>query len=93
MFSLTSFRGSGIRALLKTLWFRSHTSFDETRRSVSDLLTAPGSVLGAVVIAPWDSNKDRETSTGSAFLLQKSQRGKQFNQRAARSDCRDWLNE
>lgn len=92
MFSLTSFRGFGIRASQTDSLVTVAYQFDEARRSVSDLLTAHGSVLRAVVIEPWDSSKDRETSTGSAFVLQKGHRGKQFNQRATACDRHAWMN-
>lgn len=92
MFSLTSFAALEFARHKTDSLVTVAYQFDETRRSVSDLLTAHGSVLCAVVIEPWDSNKDRETSTGSAFLLQKEHRGKQFNQRVAGFDRCGWVN-
>jgi hypothetical protein len=63
------FRGSGIRAVTKDsseLTFAASGCVSEIRLRFADGLWE---LILAVVMLSWDSNSDREISTGQAFLL------------------------
>jgi hypothetical protein len=88
IFSFKVFRGYEFARSLETLLVTFALPLDESRRSVSDFADGVWENFCRCHV-PWDSYDDRETSTGSAFLLQKSQGGKQFNQQQMDVDNAD----